>query len=359
MAPRQSTVDLYNQLLREIRAGKLLPIYYLAGEERLLIDRVTAALRKAVLEGSVAELNHDQVSAQEVKAGDFLNLARTVPMMGDRRLVELRDAEAWGAQDMDRLQLYVEAPVDTTVLLCVSTKVDARLKLFKALDRQGYLFRFDPVRGAPLLRFLDAEAKRLGARLGYGVAELLTEMVGTDFQALSNAVEKLCLYVGEGGVVSQEQVDDIVAPTRQAVIFELTDAVGEGNVERALRSLASLRQAGEPEQRVLFMITRQVRLIWRALAARKRGVPPGELGDVIGVPPFIAQKIAAQAQRFDLGSIEAAHREIHRADRDLKSLRLPRHLILERLILGLCMDRRSGRSGRSGPSGGERTRAWR
>lgn len=340
MAPRASTVDLYNQLLREIRAGRLLPIYYLVGEERLLVDRVVAAIRKVALEGNVAELNHDQVTAGEVRAGDLLQLARTVPMMGDLRLVELRDADALNAQDMEKLLPYVDAPADTTVLLCIATKIDARLKLFRALDRQGYLFRFDPVRGAPLLRFLDAEARRLGARLGPGVAELLTEMVGTDFQALSSAVEKLCLYVGEGGQVTQEHVDDVVAPTRQAVIFELTDAVGEGSVERALRSLASLRLAGEPEQRVLFMIARQVRLIWRALEAKRRGVSWGALGEVIGVPPFIAQKIAAQARRFDLPSIEMAHREIHRADRDLKSVRLPRHLVLERLILGLCMARR-------------------
>ncbi|MDY0004943.1 MAG: DNA polymerase III subunit delta [Polyangia bacterium] len=339
MAQRPGTVELYGELIRDIGAGRLLPIYFLAGEERLLSDRVVTALRRAALEGAVAELNHDQVSAGERKMGDILQLARTVPMMGPRRLVEVRDAEALGAPELEKLLPYVEAPVGSTVLLFVASKADARLRAFKALDREGYLFRFEPVRGAPLIRFMDSEAKRLGARLGGGVAELLVELVGPDFLALSSAVEKLCLYVGEGGQVTLDHVDSIVAQTRQAVIFELTDAVGEGNVSLALRSLASLRQAGEPEQRVVFMIARQVRMIWRALEALAAGTPAGNLGQVLGVPPFVAQKVAAQARRFDLPTIEAAHQQIHQADKDLKSLRLPRHLVLERLVLGLCLVR--------------------
>lgn len=345
MAARANTVELYSQLLRDIKAGKLQPIYFLAGEERLLADRVVAALRRAVLEGSVAEFNHDQASGGEVKAADILQLARTVPMMGSYRLVEIRDAEALAAAELEKLIPYVEAPVPTTVLLFHATKADARLKFFRALDKEGYLARFEPVRGAPLQRFLESEARRLGARLGPGVGELLVEFVGGDFLALASAVEKLCLFVGEGGVVTQEHVDQVVAQTRQAVIFELTDAVGEGNVPVALRSLASLRQAGEPEQRVLFMIARQIRLIWRALQALADGTSPAGIPGVIGVPPFVAQKIVAQTRRFDLPSIEAAHREIHRADRDLKSVRLPRHLVLERLILGLCLARKSAPAG--------------
>lgn len=348
MAQRLGTVELYGQLLRDIEAGKLLPIYFLAGEERLLSDRVVTALRRVVLTGSVAEFNHDQVSAGEVKAGDILQLARTVPMMGSHRLVEVRDAESLVAAELEKLLPYVEAPVESTVLLFHATKADARLKAFKALDREGYLFRFEPVRGAPLLRFLDAEARRLGAKLGGGVAELLVELVGPDFLALSSAVEKLCLFVGEGGLVTLDHVDSIVAQTRQAVIFELTDAVGEGNVSLALRSLESLRSAGEPEQRVVFMIARQVRLIWRALEALAAGTSVGGLAGVLGVPPFVAQKVGAQARRFDLPTIEAAHRQIHQADKDLKSLRLPRHLVLERLILWLCLAR-GGRRGAAGP----------
>jgi DNA polymerase-3 subunit delta len=336
MARRLSTVDLYTELMRGVQADQLQPLYFLAGEERLLMDRLVAAIRRKVLAGGAAEFNHDQVAAKEVGGSQIVQLARTVPMMGDRRLVEVRDAEGLAAKDLEQLLPYVEKPVSSSVVVFTATKVDGRLKFFKALDKAGFLARFEPVRGAPLLRFLDAEAKRLGARLGPGVAELLVDLVGGDFLALASAVEKLCLFVGQGGVVDVEQVDSVVAQTRQAVIFELTDAVGAGNVGAALGSLRNLLEAGEPAQRILFMIARQFRLIWRALDALAAGARPGDLAAAIGVPPFVASKIGAQARRFDAAAIHEAHAEIYRADRALKSARIPRNLILERLVMGLC-----------------------
>ena len=340
MAPRRAnTVDRYQSLMRDLRDGQIQPVYFIAGEERLLVDRLLARIRRQVLADGLAEFNHDQLTAGAVGGAEILAAARTVPMMGDRRLVEVREADALKAPELEKLLPYLEAPVDSTVLVFVAAKADGRLKFFKALDKRGYLARFDPVRGAPLHRFLESEAKRLGARLGPGVAELVAELVGDQFLALASAVEKLCLYVGEGGVVQQEHVDAVIAQTRQSVIFELTDAVGEGNVDVALASLQSLLRGGEPEQRVLFMITRQVRMIWSALEAMAQGARPGDLAGVLGVPPFVARKIAGQARRFDLPSIRAAHAEIHRTDRALKRVRLPRHLILERLIIGLCLAR--------------------
>ena len=347
MPPRRAnTIDRYQELMRALRAGSLQPVYFLAGEERLLVDRVLLAVRKAALADGLAEFNHDQLTAGAAGAAGIIQAARTVPMMGERRLVEVRETEALKAPELEKLLPYLEEPVDSTVLVFLADKVDARLKFFKALDRKGFLARFDPVRGTPLLRFLDSEAKRLGARLGPGVAELISELVGADLLALSSAVEKLSLYAGEGGTVLAEHVDAVIAQTRQSVIFELTDAVGEGNVDVALGSLQSLLQGGEPEQRVLFMITRQVRMIWTALEAQAAGTPPAGLPAVLGVPPFVARKIAAQARRFDLASIRAAHAEIHRTDLALKRVRLPRHLLLERLIIGLCLARSQSRGAR-------------
>lgn len=336
MARRKSTVDVYSELMRGVQRSELLPIYFLAGEERLLIDRLVAAIRRNVLAGGGAEFNHDQVVGKEAGGGQIVQLARTVPMMGDRRLVEVQNAEGLAAKDLEKLLPYVQNPVSSTVIIFTATKVDGRLKFYKALDKAGYLARFDSVRGAPLLRFLDHEAKRLGARLGPGVSELLVDLVGSDFLALASAVEKLCLFVGEGGMVDAEQVDSVVAQTRQAVIFELTDAVGEGNMGSALRSLGNLLESGEPQQRILFMIARQYRLIWRALDAMRDGVRGGDLAGAIGVPPFVARKIGAQARRFNAETIHDAHAEIYRADKALKSSRVPRNLILERLVMGLC-----------------------
>jgi DNA polymerase-3 subunit delta len=333
---KETAVDTYYRMLGDIEAGRIEPVYYLCGPERLLIDRLVVALRRAVLDPATAEFNHDVVSAGEASIGKILQLPRTVSMLGGRRLVEVRDADALPAESHDDLLAYLAHPVPDAVLLFTGTKSDARFKLWKTLDQKGWLGKFEAVRGAPLFRFLQAEAKRLEVRFAPGAVELLVDLVGTDFLTLASAVEKLCLYVGAGGTIPPEAIDQVVSETRQAVIFELTDAIGDGNVATALPSLRALLEAGEPEVKILVMIARQIRLIWMALAARGEQGPRVDLGPVLGVPPFVARKIGSQADRFTLAAIRVAHERIYQTDRALKSSRVPRPLILEKLVIDLC-----------------------
>jgi DNA polymerase III delta subunit len=131
----------------------------------------------------------------------------------------------------------------------------------------------------------------------------------------------------------------VVSHTREQVIFELTDAVGMGDRDRALSVLdgifqeSALAEIGQANM-VLAMLTRQIRLVFTATVTK------GGLEDAAGVPPFVARKLRAQAQRFDEGRLRTAYAGLARLDSDLKggsavAGRSPR-LALERWILDVC-----------------------
>jgi DNA polymerase-3 subunit delta len=121
------------EAIEQARSGKLLPVYLVAGPERLLRDEVVAALRAASLAGGVAAFNEDKFTAGEVDVDTVIGAARTVPMMAARRFVLVRGAERWDTSDeedsaersspkrrgdaaapFDRLAEYTAAPVDST-----------------------------------------------------------------------------------------------------------------------------------------------------------------------------------------------------------------------------------------------------
>ena len=87
------------QAIEQARKGQLLPVYLVAGEERLLRDEVVRELRAASLAGGVAAFNEDKFTAGEVDVEDIVAAARTVPMMAPRRFVLIRGAERWDASD--------------------------------------------------------------------------------------------------------------------------------------------------------------------------------------------------------------------------------------------------------------------
>ena len=89
------------QAIAEAQAGRLRPVYLIAGEERYFRQQVLRAMRDAVLGPGGASLNEDQFVAGEVEARTVVAAARTLPMFGPRRLVVLRDLERWEGKGDD------------------------------------------------------------------------------------------------------------------------------------------------------------------------------------------------------------------------------------------------------------------
>src|SRR5258708_37329355 len=83
------------QAVDQAKKGKLLPVYLVAGEERLFREEVVGELRAGSLAGGVAAFNEDKFTAGEVEVDTVIAAARTVPMMARLRFVLVRGAERW------------------------------------------------------------------------------------------------------------------------------------------------------------------------------------------------------------------------------------------------------------------------
>src|SRR5262245_40978341 len=148
----------------EIARGEIDPIYCLYGKERFLLGRALEALRTAVLEPATRDFNYDALDAQKAGVPGIVAAARTLPMMGRRRLVVVRGIdELRESAGIDDLVAYIAAPAPETVLvLLAGERIDARTKLFAALKRRGALVPFEPPRERELYSFILAETRARG-----------------------------------------------------------------------------------------------------------------------------------------------------------------------------------------------------
>jgi DNA polymerase III subunit delta len=146
-----------------------------------------------------------------------------------------------------------------------------------------------------------------------------------------------------------------VSRLSESTIFMLVDAVGEQRADQALRHVAEILREEAPPY-VLFMIARQFRLLYRASVLLARG-RSGGLADALGVPPFVAQRIAGQARNFPPPVFPGIFRRLQAADLAIKTTGHPR-LALETLIAELCLPlRETAGAGEPGSRGaGEQAR---
>ncbi len=326
----------------QAKKGRLLPVYLITGEERLLRDEVVRELRAASLSGGVAAFNEDKFTAGEASVDDIVAAARTVPMMAPRRFVLVRGAERWDTSDsaaaaFDRMTEYAAAPVDSTCLVIVGSKIDGRRKLASSAKKQGFLVVCDPLDARALPGWITERCASKGHTIDRDVAELLAALAGPELSSVDDAVERLSLYAGVGAPIDESAVGACVARVRTADTWALVDAVGARDLGRALRTLADAYDPREHGLPLLGALAWSIRQLARYQAAVESGAPPDEAARQAGVfQPYRARELAAKARAVRSKEVERWILVLAETDLALKSSRRSADAILEDMLTRLC-----------------------
>jgi len=311
-------------------------VYAIDGEERVQVEGFVAKLLELALPPAARDFNYERFTGKEAELSRVLDAAMTLPAFAERRVVRVQQADKMKMEPVEALLRYLDAPSPSTVLVFIADKFDARSKVYKAFQKAGAAVRFSRPKPQQMPDLVERQARSRGIDIAPGAARLLAETVGPDLTAATQALEKLELYKGVGETIQSDDVADVVATVREESVFDLVDAIGTRDRAKVVELLHRLMGAQrEPGLRLLAMVARHFRLLLRAHAHLAARGAPRELASVLGMPPFLADKLARQARSFQKAQLVEGHARIKHADRLLKSSRLPDLRVMERLALEL------------------------
>lgn len=338
MAPsRKSDKPRFDLVLNAIDEGQIKPIYILHGPNVTLIDQALSKL-KAVVVGENEDFAYQVLRGDEASGHSILDAARTLPMLAERQLILVRQADQLKADDQAVLLRYLEDPTPTTCLVLVATKIDKRLKFFNRAAKLGFVHEAGSITERELAGWLGTRARDFGLKMSPQVAHVLGDATGTDPTTIEDALERLSLYLGDRSEVSEADVETIVSSSRVHSIFELTDALGRRDVGSALRTLTNMLQNREAPLRILATLSTHMRRLLHAAELGDSMLRQHfELASALGVPPFLARKIAEQARRFSRRELRRALHRLAETDLELKGSKRPDELIMEEMVLALCL----------------------
>lgn len=337
----------------EIAAHKIRPVYLVVGQERLLAEQVIRSLREAVLRAGVPGLNDDTLTAGPDSVEAVLAAAKTLPMLAPKRFLLVRDLDKWDGEKesakaatkkvpreppLDRLASYAEDPNPTAVLVLWATKLDKRRRLYTSAKKAGFLVTAEPLDRRELPDFIQRQAEKRDARIGRSDAQLLLDLSGQDLSVLTDAIERLSLYVGAGGTIDSKAISELVVRIRTDSVWELTSAVARRDAGRALAVLADVYDPADRGLKLVSVLAWATRQLIRFDAARKAGLDSGEAAKAAGAPPFKARDLEDQVQKLSEGNLSRWLLVLAAADLDLKGgSRRPPEAVMERMILDLCL----------------------
>jgi DNA polymerase-3 subunit delta len=262
----------------------------------------------------------------------IVNTARTLPMMSPMRLVIARGIDTVKAEALAPLVGYVADPNPSACLVLIGEKVDTRFKAFQTLKKAGFLHEFAPLRDREVPAWLMSEARRRKIAIRPDAASMLSDAAGPDLGTLAQALEQLQLFAGVQQTITADDVETLIAPTRQRSVFELTKAIAEGEVTRALCILTNMFRNREPALRVQFMLARQLRQIWKAKSLLAAGLSRDQIAAGVGIPPFFVDDVIGPARRMSEEALSRGLERLFQADRALKSSRIDGEILLSRLV---------------------------
>lgn len=324
---------------RELKQGKLRPVYFIVGEEHYLSHGAMAAIKEAAGVGGGDAPSLRSFSAREARPDEVLGALRNVSLLGGRPVAIVSDGESLTKQKKsamaEALAEYIERPVASATLVVMAEKMDGRSRLMQAAAKSGAIVECKRLYDDKLPSWVGMQVRRCGRQISMEAARFLADMVGNDLGQIAGSIDRIILYIGERKVIELADVEEAVADTHQRDVFDLTDAVGRKQLSRALSYLHNLIQNGQPPPLILHMLARHFRILAKAKEIAGRAADKGEMARYMGVNPYFAGGYIEQSKNFSRSEIRGSFAILHRCDREVKSSRLPRERIIERAIVAL------------------------
>lgn len=233
--PRHS----HDDLLRALGRSEFAPVYYLHGTEDILKEELARAIVDGALQPHERDFNFDQRSAPQLDAEELHSLVNTLPMLAERRVVVIRDIEAWKKKASQRAVLakYLENPSRDTVLVLVESAPSEEKRRDWEPDAEivarSYAVNLEPLEPARVARWVAFHARRLGVTFAEGAAEHLAASAGYELGALRSELEKFASLAGDAPV-TREQVGDLVGVRHGETLEDWVDAVLGDELPKAL-----------------------------------------------------------------------------------------------------------------------------
>lgn len=224
----------FDGIMRDLRARKYAPVYYLMGDEPYYIDKITDYIAENVLRPEERDFNQTVMFGSDVSTGQVVDAAKRYPMMADRQVVIVKEAQ--NLRNTEPLEYYLQKPLASTVLVMCHKNgtIDRRKKLAAMVERTGVLFESKKMRERDLPPFIENYLKAKGASIDPKSQQVIADSIGADLNRLVGELDKLLIALpADDRRVTPAIVERQIGVSKDFNAFELRDAIVNKNVFKA------------------------------------------------------------------------------------------------------------------------------
>ena len=289
-------------ILEDVRRGIFKCVYLLMGEEPYYPELVCNAIIENCLQEWEKDFNETICYGADVTAETVITAARRFPMMADRQLVVVKEAQQM--KSLEELAVYCQQPLESTVLVILmhGASADKRRALYKSVLKTGVIVDSPALRDYEMPQWIAAYYEGRGLKIHPEAAQLLAESSGTDLGKIAVETDKLLKNLPEGvKEVTVEDIEKNVGVSRQFSVFELTKCLSYRQVAQALKISAHI---GQTPRFLLSMVVAPLFTHFSRILKYHALMPtrpsPSDAAKVLGLNPYFLKEYDAALRNYSL-----------------------------------------------------------
>lgn len=333
------TVDL---LEKELKSGKLNSIYLLYGEETFLLESVLKKIKTNFGE-LVKGINYIQIDETNIR--ELIPNIETPAFGYNKKLIIVKNSGLFKKETKkkavvsselnNKITEYISKNIniinESIVLVFIEEEIDKN-DVFKLIEKSGIVCNFERQNLIQLTERLRAICRAYKVNIEDNVVKYLIETCGTNMQDLINEIRKLIEYVGENGTIQKNDIDLLAIKQVDSVIFDLTDSLGNKNINKSIDTLNGLIYNKEPIQKILITLYNHLKKLYIIKLCDKYNRNATEVLNLKPNQMFLINKYKIQAKYFEEEELKNILKELINLDSSYKMGEIDLNLGLEAIL---------------------------
>lgn len=339
------------ELKKHIKQKKFSPVYVICGTEQMFIKRYTEMLAEAVTGKNPSDFNFHSFSG-DVNLDELAASIQIVPFMSEYNCVLITDIflDSMDADEIDRLKTILSQKISGTVIIVsmpsyVPKKNSAALtSIIKKAEKNGSVCKFEKLDQNTIERYIAKWANQNGKLISHINASKLISYCGSDLNLLKNEVDKISAYA-KGEEITIDDVRKLASLNLETRIFALSDAVINGNGDKAFQTLDRLFYQKEEPVSMLYVLSGSFIDAYRIRVADECGVTQQQVANDFeyNKRAFTLKNARRSTSHVSTEALRKCLDVLLEADLSFKSISVNPRLYLEQLIARLLIIAREGR----------------
>lgn len=357
------------RLKQDIKTGQFNRLYVLCGEDDYFRGFYKKSLKAAIMPEDDG-MNYTEFSGKGVSVNEIMDTARTIPFLGERRLVIVNDSGLLNpaakkkksdddesdeepeadtkstkkkSNEYGLAEFFAEIP-DTTVLIFNEEKVNRASKIYKAAAKYGYVATFNPISEKEdgirkVQGYVAARLRKENLNMTNGAFRLFIERTGTDLRVVFNELDKLICYVMGREAITEDDVRALLPDRIENKVFLMTEAMTNRDQKTALDLYYDLlRIKDEKPVMILSAIYKQYHQLYVIKKLSSEGMNYVDIlkaADVRSDSDYVYKKLLRIAGRYTYDELKKAMEMCLDYDKAFRSGKMKDVIAVELVIVAM------------------------